>query len=330
MTTTTTQRIADHRWRPNLFIAGFAKCGTTELCNYLSQHPDIFLPFEKEPNTFYDLAKYPAYFSGDRTGNSKKRFAAYSSSSVSSLDDYYELFSKGKKHRYRIDGTASYTFDPKFSRILKSFSENAKVILLIRDQMRRLASMYLFSFVYHKENDFARWLDGYFIPYMNTYLYYDKIAAYYHEFGDNNNNNNLRIIETNNLSSEDVHKQLFEYLEIEPIKITIRHKNATLLGPADSKAYRQLILTLTSIKFETVKLGQRIGLEKQASRASYVIGDLARQLFKSGHSKKNNNNKSYSDIIKLIPKDISSVLDEDYRKTLDFAVQKRILIRPAC
>jgi hypothetical protein len=310
--------LTDQEWRPNLFIAGFNKCGTTELCDYLSQHPDVFLPFDKEPNTFWDLPKYPPYFNGDRTGNVRyRRFL--------SLNEYYEMFSKGKKYRYRIDGTPSYTFDPKFARILKSFSENAKVILLIRDQTHRLASMYFFSLARHKENDFVRWLDDYFIPYITTYLYHDKIVAYYHEFGDNNNN--LRIIETNNLSSEDVQKQIFEYLEVKPIKISVGHKNPGLLGPADSKAYRQLILTLFSIKLKTLLVARKIGLGNQASRASYVIGDLARELFKKRHNNKKNN---YSDIIKLIPDTVSSILDEDYRKTLDFAVQKRITIRPRC
>src|ERR687892_1060812 len=309
----TTHGLTDQDWRPNLFIAGFNKCGTTELCDYLSQHPDIMLPFDKEPMTFWDLPKYPAYISGDRTGNIKYRW-------FSNLDEYYQMFSKVKKYRYRIDGTTSYTFDPKFSRILKSFSENAKVILLIRDQTHRLASMYFFSLARHKENDFVRWLDDYFIPYITTYLYHDKIVAYYHEFGDNNNN--LRIIETNNLSSEDVQKQIFEYLEVKPIKISVRHKNPNLVGPADSKAYRQLILTLTSIKLRTLGVAQRIGLGKEASRASYVIGDLARESFKKRH---NNERNSYSNIIKLIPESISSILDEDYKKTIDFAVEKRIM-----
>jgi hypothetical protein len=306
----------DQQWKPNLFIAGFNKCGSTELCDYLSQHPDIFLPFEKEPNTFYDLPKYPACFSGDRTGIARHY--------ITTLDDYSKLYSKGKQHRYRIDGTISYTFDPKFSRILKSFSEDAKVLLLIRNQSRRLASVYFHSFLVHRENDFSRWVHDYFIPYIKTFLYYDKVAAYYHEFGQNN----LRIIETNNLSSEDVHKQLFEYLEVEPIKISIRRKNATLLGPADTKAYRQLILSLTSIKLGTLRLAQQIGLEKQANRASYVVGDLARELFKGRRNNKKNND--YSEIIKLIPESVSSILNEDYQKTLDFALQKRILIRPAC
>jgi Sulfotransferase domain len=310
---TITQRIADQEWKPNLFIAGFGKCGTWELSNYLSQHPDIFVPYEKEPSTFYDLARYPLYATGDRTGKFKLR--------VISLNDYYKMFSKGEKYKYRIDATVSYTFDPKYSRILKSFSENAKVILLIRNQTHRLASMYFMSFLAHKENDFARWLDDYFIPDINTYLYHDKIAAYYNEFGDNN----LRIIETNNLSSEDVHKQIFEYLEVNPIKITVTHKNANLLGPEDGTGYRHLMSTLASIKLGTLKVAEHIGLEDEVHRGWYVIGDLARQVLRR-KSKKNN----YSDIIKLIPDTVSSILYEDYRKTLDFVVQHGIMVRPAC
>lgn len=306
----------DHQWKPNLFIAGFNKCGTTELCDYLSQHPEIFLPYEKEPNTFYDLEKYPACFSGDRTGTARHY--------ITSLNDLPKLYSKGKKHRYRIDGTVSYSFDPKFPSILKSFSENAKVILMIRNQHHRLASVYFHSYLIHREKDFAKWLRDYFIPYFKTFLCYDKVAAYYNEFGDNN----LRVIETKNLSSEDVHKQLFEYLEVKPISISIRRKNATLLGPQDSKAYRDFILTLTSVKQGTLRAAKTIGLEKQAVRQFYIAGDIARELFKGRRNSKKNND--YSDIIKLIPEPVSSVLNEDYRKTLDFALQKRILIRPAC
>jgi hypothetical protein len=312
----TTQKIVDQEWRPNLFIAGFAKCGTTELCDYLSQHPDVFLPYEKEPHTFWDLARFPGYFSGDHTGYKMR-------TRIFSLDDYYELFSKGKTYRYRVDGSVSYTFDPKFSHVLKSFSENAKVILLIRNQKHRMASLYFHSFPYHKEHDFARWVHDYFVPYMDTSLYYDKIAAYYHEFGDNN----LRIIETNNLSSEDVHKQLFEYLGVKPIRISITHKNTNLLGPTDSRLYRQLILILTPIVLLAVKYSNRIGLRKQGATSASAMSYLFRKSFKRTH---NRNKNSYSELLKLIPDTISSVLEEDYRKSIDFAIQKRILISPTC
>lgn len=38
--------------KPNFFIVGAAKAGTTSLAKYLSEHPDIFIPPEKEPRFF--------------------------------------------------------------------------------------------------------------------------------------------------------------------------------------------------------------------------------------------------------------------------------------
>ena len=98
-----------------------------------------------------------------------------------------------------------------------------------------------------------------------------------------------------------------------------------MLGPEDSKVYLQLILILASIEQRTLGVAREIGLGNQARRTSVVISDLTRQLLKKRLS---NKKKSYSDIIKLIPDTISSTLDEDYRKSIDFAIQKRILIRP--
>ena len=38
--------------RPNLFIVGAPKCGTTAWVEYLRTHPDIFFPEIKEPHYF--------------------------------------------------------------------------------------------------------------------------------------------------------------------------------------------------------------------------------------------------------------------------------------
>ena len=47
--------------RPNFFIVGAPKCGTTALYEYLRPHPQIFLPRLKEPHFFAkDLGTYPA------------------------------------------------------------------------------------------------------------------------------------------------------------------------------------------------------------------------------------------------------------------------------
>jgi hypothetical protein len=38
--------------RPDLFVIGGPKCGTTSLGRYLAGHPDIFFYTEREPNRF--------------------------------------------------------------------------------------------------------------------------------------------------------------------------------------------------------------------------------------------------------------------------------------
>jgi len=38
--------------QPSFFIVGAPKCGTTALCKYLDQHPDIFIPKLKELHYF--------------------------------------------------------------------------------------------------------------------------------------------------------------------------------------------------------------------------------------------------------------------------------------
>jgi hypothetical protein len=55
---------------------------------------------------------------------------------------------------------------------------------------------------------------------------------------------------------------------------------------------------------------------------------LGRELFrKRSHNNKKN---SYFDIAKLIPETVSSILDEEYMKTLNLPVQKRSIVLPEC
>lgn len=54
--------------RPNFFIVGAPKCGTTSLASWLSQHPDVFIPAEKELNFFNDDHRYPTRLTPQQYG----------------------------------------------------------------------------------------------------------------------------------------------------------------------------------------------------------------------------------------------------------------------
>jgi hypothetical protein len=52
--------------KPNFFIVGAPKCGTTALYEYLRGHPSIFMPKYKEPHFFaQDLGTYPLIKTAD-------------------------------------------------------------------------------------------------------------------------------------------------------------------------------------------------------------------------------------------------------------------------
>ncbi|MEP0825292.1 MAG: hypothetical protein HRF40_07395 [Nitrososphaera sp.] len=225
------------------------------------------------------------------------------------------MFSDADRYRYRVDGTVSYTFDAKFARVLKKFAKDAKVILLIRNQKQRLASMYFFSFIAHNQEDFLKWLEHYFTPYLETYLYYDKVVAYYENFAEES-----KIIQTPDLISPQVHKQLFEFLNIRPINVDIKYKNLALLTPSDSKAKRDLILGLGSIKVGALRIAKSLGLENEFHKMARKMGERLRDLL--AESRRND----YSEILNLVPTNIASKLEDDYASTIDFAQSKGMLI----
>ena len=65
--------------RPNFFIVGAPKAGTTSMYSYLAQHPDVYLCPVKEPNHF-------------SVKSIKKQGLYYQPSLIESEQEYLELF----------------------------------------------------------------------------------------------------------------------------------------------------------------------------------------------------------------------------------------------
>jgi hypothetical protein len=102
--------------KPNFFIIGAPKCGTTALSEYLREHPNIFLSSPKEPQYFafdYDIAT--------RT--------------IPRLDLYLSLFSEADPVLHKAVGEASVNY--LFSRVavteILQFNSEAKFIVMLRN-----------------------------------------------------------------------------------------------------------------------------------------------------------------------------------------------------
>ncbi len=110
--------------KPNLFIIGAQKCGTTSLHHYLAAHPEIFLSEPKEPGYFVpEIDYYPR----DR-------------------EWYLGLFEGASGHRYVGESSTHYTKLPVYpgvvERIADFVDEAPRFIYLMRDPIDRAVSHY--------------------------------------------------------------------------------------------------------------------------------------------------------------------------------------------
>lgn len=118
--------------RPNLFIIGAAKCGTTSLHAYLGRHPDAFMSEPKEPGYFVpEMDYYPK-----------------------DLGWYLDLFAGAGDARIVGESSTHYTKVPVFSCVadrVADFSPEARVIYLMRDPVERAVSHYWHNVRKHQE-----------------------------------------------------------------------------------------------------------------------------------------------------------------------------------
>ena len=95
--------------KPNLFLVGAPKAGSSLLWTMLKEHKDIFFSTnpEKEINYFsYDELKQNSY---------------YKDYKVKSEYDYLKVFKKGQSVKYLVDGSVSYFAYPTVPKKLYEF-----------------------------------------------------------------------------------------------------------------------------------------------------------------------------------------------------------------
>ncbi len=99
--------------RPNFFIVGAPKAGTTTMFRYLGEHPEAYIPTRKEPH----------YFAPDLTS---ERY-------VKDLDAYLELFEEGVGVPRRGEASVFYLLSEEAARRIHAFDPEARIIIMLRN-----------------------------------------------------------------------------------------------------------------------------------------------------------------------------------------------------
>lgn len=301
--------MSNESWKPNLFIPGFAKSGSTALVDYLKQHPDIFVPQIKEPYTLSTLDDYPLWIEHHRGVRFKDLKLPF--------DEYLKLYSEATNYKYKVDGSQSYTWEKGFAKRLKDYSPNSKILLIIREPKKRAVSAYFFRYSVFKK-DFKTWLVSNLLPFIDSFLTYSQVVEYYKIFGDN-----LRVIRNNELSREPniVMSNIFRYLELKPINIKPVVSNTSIVVPTQNNA-KKFILKLAFKSVDTLhKTLDPLGL-KVVER---IVNTLKNSKFVSTIINKDKD-KVYKSYLEAFPKDIAELLEDDYTKTIEFISKNNIII----
>lgn len=210
--------------KPDFFVVGAPKCGTTSLCDYLGQHPDCFIPNIKELH----------YFGADLTGDR----------AVTSLEDYLALF-EGYDSKVCGDGSTWYLYSGSASTEIYDHNPEAKIVVMLRnpiDVMCALHNQMLFDGVNEDIQDFREALlaeddreKGRRIPrsckrreallYTRVVRFCAQIKRYFDVFGESS----VHVIIYEDFS-KDTQKEFFraaKFLELDPQFVPeFRIKNA--------------------------------------------------------------------------------------------------------
>lgn len=124
--------------RPNFFIVGAPKSGTTALYEYLRGHPRIFLPAGKEPHYFAtDYTEFPR---------------------VQSEAEYLALFRRSTARHVAVgEASAGYLYSSEAIGNIHAFNPDARIIAMLRNPVDLVYSMHaqaLYNFN-EDEPDFA-------------------------------------------------------------------------------------------------------------------------------------------------------------------------------
>lgn len=131
--------------KPNFFIIGAAKAGTTSLYMYLSQHPEIYMSPQKETNyfAFKDIPFSNMNFS---SREEKEYVNKVYSNSVTDEEVYTALFEKVTTEKAVGEASTSYLHFL-YPDVPKKIHENipdAKLIAILRNPIERAFSAFLY------------------------------------------------------------------------------------------------------------------------------------------------------------------------------------------
>jgi len=286
--------------KPDFLCVGAPKAGTTALCTYLSQHPDLFMPITKEPRYFVK-----EYYSKLCTDD--PRYLQSKSTVVFNEDDYKKLFDPTIKHQG--DGSVQYLHLHEYAiPEIKKYAGDPKIIIMLRNPIQRALSSYmrairdgfetkplLDSLLEEESKIENNWTLGHF--HMNLGLYYKPVKAYMESFS------NVKVLfyEDYCNNPEEIIRSIYAFLNVDDSykpNMNIRYNES---GVPRARSIHNFLINPSKLRSGITQILRKILPEKKIKIVKEVVMSL-------------NLNKKKYDISDEELNYMLSVIDEDVKK----------------
>lgn len=216
--------------KPNLFIIGKPKSGTTSLHMLLSQHPEVFMCSPKEPGFFSEDIRNSIYKYTKQQGTQDfhKKIFQYNNEEV-----YLSLFSNVKNEKIIGEGTTNYIHSRVAAKLIYKFNPDSKILVFFREPVDYLISAHSHNVRTNNEDvsDFRKAIElenkrkrGLELPRYVTFperLFYLEKIKYADElsrFTDVFPSDNIKILLYENFQADNnaVYREILQFLGVDP------------------------------------------------------------------------------------------------------------------
>lgn len=191
--------------RPNFFVVGAAKGGTTSLYQYLKSHDSVYVSPIKEPHYFCKDIRCSNFSSLHRLKNCfditkylnqkplKPKHLAY----LEKLEDYEQLFLDVRDETTIGEMSTGYLYSDVAAQEIFQYNPNAKIIIMLRSPVQRAFSHWIMdlrggngaekSFVESVKEDYSSKHGGWGEKrlYVELGLYFEQVKRYLDVFPRN-------------------------------------------------------------------------------------------------------------------------------------------------
>lgn len=202
---------------PNFLIVGAAKSGTTSIYHYLKQHPDIYVPENKEPR-FFVASKFGEFH------HSHPFYNYFCKNITFTFENYMILFDGVTKERSIGEASVQYLYLYSLAiPQIKKYLGDVNIIIILRNPVERAFSTYnhlirdkLESLPFEKcleieeERIRANWLPLYF--YKDMGFYHNQVKAYMENFS----RVTVYLYDDLKKDSSVILRDIYEFLEVDP------------------------------------------------------------------------------------------------------------------